>query len=634
LIEARTETLTFGSSQALSPRVTNDARLNWSRSLGGTNYVLDDFGGAVVPSDAALFPGYPAGVGRFVRFNPRDVPLLVAGYVSRNRLTQWNFVEGVSLVHGRHTLQFGVDWRRVDTTPDYPGGIIYAQWSNFTGIGVPDAAGAFRSGTALSGILASCSVTTGYRASLRFVNFSAYAQDTLRVSDRLTLTFGVRWEVNPAVRGADGTIVYTVDNQDQPAQITLAPPDTPLYETRYRNVAPRFGITYRLRGTPGNETVLRGGAGTFYDLGSGVTAGVASGWPNYSSRRTGAVPYPLASNLTGLLPFSAALPATEMVVADRNLELPRTHQWNVAVEQAFGPTQSISITYAGAVGRKLLRNEYTFAPNNDFSSLLTVRNSATSDFHAMQLRYQRRLSRGLQALASYSWSHSIDLGSNDAQWGNIPLDRYDPTRDRGSSDFDVRHALSAAVTWNLPAPGSRAARRALSGFALDTLLTARSAAPVDLIGGVAYLQYLVNTRPDLVPNQPLYLYGANIPGGRRLNPAAFQPTPSDDFGSAIGQGTLGRNVLRGFNLSQLDIAIRREFPLHEKARLQFRAEAFNILNHPNFGRPVADRASPLFGLSTQMLGRSIGSGGPTAGLAPLYQVGGPRSLQLALKLVF
>jgi hypothetical protein len=380
--------------------------------------------------------------------------------------------------------------------------------------------------------------------------------------------------------------------------------------------------------------VIRGGAGTFYDLGSGITAGIASGWPNYPYIQVFGVPYPLASNQTRLLPFSTELPAYEMVLADRNLQLPRTYQWNVAVEQAFGPSQSVSITYAGAVGRKLLRNEYTVAPNDNFSSLLTVRNGATSDFHAMQLRYQRRLSRGLQALASYSWSHSIDLVSNDAQWGNIPLDGYDPRRDRGPSDFDIRHALSAAVTWNLPAPGSRVARRALSGFALDTLLTARSAAPVNLIGGVAYLRYLVNARPDLVPNQPLYLYGASFPGGRRVNPAAFTPTPSDDFGSAIGHGTLGRNVLRGFNLSQLDIAIRREFALREKARLQFRAEAFNILNHPNFGRPVADMASPLFGLSTQMLGRSLGSGGPTAGLAPLYQVGGPRSLQLALKLVF
>jgi hypothetical protein len=237
-------------------------------------------------------------------------------------------------------------------------------------------------------------------------------------------------------------------------------------------------------------------------------------------------------------------------------------------------------------------------------------------------------------LASYSWSHSIDLVSNDAQWGNIPLDGYDPKRDRGSSDFDIRHALSAAVTWNLPAPGSRTARRVLSGFALDTLLTARSAPPVDLIGGVAYLRYLVNTRPDLVPDQPLYLYSENVAGGRSFNPDAFAPTPFDEYGSAIGQGTLGRNVMRGFNLAQLDIALRREFALHEKVRLLFRVEAFNVLNHPNFGRPVADMASPLFGLSTQMLGRSLGSGGPTAGLTPLYQVGGPRSLQLALKLVF
>jgi hypothetical protein len=100
------------------------------------------------------------------------------------------------------------------------------------------------------------------------------------------------------------------------------------------------------------------------------------------------------------------------------------------------------------------------------------------------------------------------------------------------------------------------------------------------------------------------------------------------------QGTLGRNALRGFPLSQLDLAVRRQFALSERTRLQLRAEFFNVFNHPNFGDPVGDLGSRLFGLSTQTLARGLGTGGVNGGLSPLYQVGGPRSVQLALRLGF
>ncbi|MDQ3919081.1 MAG: TonB-dependent receptor, partial [Acidobacteriota bacterium] len=134
-------------------------------------------------------------------------------------------------------------------------------------------------------------------------------------------------------------------------------------------------------------------------------------------------------------------------------------------------------------------------------------------------------------------------------------------------------------------------------------------------------------RPDLVGGVPVYLVDARAPGGRRLNPAAFRAV-------AGRQGSLGRNALRGFGLAQLDLAVRRQFSLGERARLQARAEFFNVLNHPNFGDPVADIGSRLFGLSTQTLARGLGTGGVNGGLSPLYQVGGPRSVQLALRLSF
>jgi hypothetical protein len=132
------------------------------------------------------------------------------------------------------------------------------------------------------------------------------------------------------------------------------------------------------------------------------------------------------------------------------------------------------------------------------------------------------------------------------------------------------------------------------------------------------------------------LYGANYPGGKAFNPAAFTGPPVDPATNvALRQGDFGRNILRGFGAWQWDLAVHRDFPIHESLMLQFRAEMFNVLNHPNFGPPKGNIGDPQFGLATQMFGQSL-DGGFSGGtpFSPLYQIGGPRSIQLALKLHF
>ena len=119
------------------------------------------------------------------------------------------------------------------------------------------------------------------------------------------------------------------------------------------------------------------------------------------------------------------------------------------------------------------------------------------------------------------------------------------------------------------------------------------------------------------------------------SPAASESTkPHSAVPTGPVQGNLGRNVLNGFGATEVDLTLRRQFKLYERLSLQARADFFNIFNHPNFGPPVNYMTSPLFGQATQMLGASLGAGGQTGGLNPLYQIGGPRSAQLALKLVF
>jgi hypothetical protein len=165
---------------------------------------------------------------------------------------------------------------------------------------------------------------------------------------------------------------------------------------------------------------------------------------------------------------------------------------------------------------------------------------------------------------------------------------------------------------------------------VDAIYRARSATPVNVVTGAALfgITFPRTGRPDLVPEVPLYVDDPTVAGDRRINRAAFATPP-------VGrQGTLGRNALRGFPLSQLDFTLRRQFNLTERVYLQFRAEFFNLFNHPNFGDPVNQLNLATFGQSLQMLGRNLGSGGTGGGFNPIYQVGGPRSIQFALKLGF
>src|SRR5262249_37875980 len=266
-------------------------------------------------------------------------------------------------------------------------------------------------------------------------------------------------------------------------------------------------------------------------------------------------------------------PVNTIQVSDPHLKLPRTHQWNVALEQAMGSSQSLSLTYIGAIGRDLLRLVKLSDPNPNFQAVNVTDNSATSDYHALQLKLQRRLSRGLQGLASYTFSHSIDIASSDAATNlNTPSSFADPHSDRGNSDFDIRHSFTAGVTYAVPAPGLQPIVKAILGnWSLDTFVLARSAPPVDVVGSnVSAAGAPLAPRPNVNPGVPLELFGSQFPGGKIFNKAAFTAAPKGQ------QGNFGRNVLRGFGAAQVDLALQRQFHLTEKLGLRFRSEFFNI----------------------------------------------------------
>jgi hypothetical protein len=241
----------------------------------------------------------------------------------------------------------------------------------------------------------------------------------------------------------------------------------------------------------------------------------------------------------------------------------------------------------------------------------------------------------LQTLLSYTWGHSIDDVSSDVNYQNAPLSKSPASVERGPSDYDIRHTFSGAVSYDIPGPGSGVWKNIFGSWSTDTIIYARSAPPVNVVRGKNPFAGSVLSgadsvqRPNVVPGVPFYLYPSGAPGGKVINPAAFTtPVP------ATAQGDLGRNALRGFGATQWDITLRRRFHFTERISLQARGDFFNILNHPNFGSPINYLSSPQFGQSTRMLSSYLGTGGQSGGLSPLYQIGGPRSIQLALKLQF
>jgi len=622
-----TDTATVGSILTLSPRVSNDFRANWSRNRLQSSFTLDNFGGAVAPAEAILLPRYaPLDDSQF-QFN-LGAFAFTTGTISKHVQRQLNLVDGFSVLAGNHQLKFGIDYRRLSP--------IYNPFRHtlnyFTG-GIANA---------VLGRSASTSLTFSdgpfYPV---FLNFSAYAQDTWKVTPRLTLSYGLRWELSPAPKEARGRNPYTVIGLDNPATMTLAPQGTPLYETTYRNFAPRLGIAYQLFDRKGWTTVLRGGFGIFYDLGNGDAGGGFGGYPFNASTTlvNTSIPIDLATVQPQALkanPLAPPYNGTLLAFAP-DLKLPRVYQMSVAMEQSLGANQTISVSYVGAIGRELLLKDQLFGVNPNFTAPVIVeRNAATSDYHALQLQFQRRFSRGLQALASYTWAHSLDYASDNATI-NGPVLKVDPRTNRGPSDFDVRHAFNTAITYSFPKPpGGQVVEALLGDWSLDTLFNTRTATPVNVITGVDVLGLggfaSTASRPDLAPGVPLYLDDPTVGGGRRINRSAFMiPTGR--------QGTLGRNALRGFSIYQWDLGVRRLFKPTERVNLQFKAEIFNLLNHPNFGDPggrlnSGSSPDPNFGISTVMLGRSLGAGTSGGGLSPLYQIGGPRSIQLALKLQF
>ncbi len=600
---------TFGASSQLSSKLSNEFRLGYAHASSSQIGVLDTFGGAAPLDLTSALGGDPR-----VNTEPvvaLDVPgigqNLLSPYFGKNASTQWNIVDTVTLALGRHSLKAGLDYRVIQSPITPPIVEPYAEFLS--------------PATLLAGAPDVTEFINRVAATPVFHETALFAQDEWRLHPKLSLSLGLRWEANPPPSEKHGLDAYTLQgNLGNPGTLSVASRGTALWKSSWFNFAPRAGFAWTAHSGAGAETVVRAGGGAFFDTANEVAALGYSGlgFDAYQLSYDATIPF-TSAELN--VPISVAPPYTSATIFafPKHLQLPYTLEWNVSLQQALEGPQTLTISYVGANGRRLLNlQEFSLtALNPNFGLVEYPAAGITSNYQALQVQFQRSMAKGLQALASYTWSHSLDFGSNSAV---LP-------EQRGNSDFDVRNNMQIGMSSELPlvSGGTRFARAVVNGWGADARLSARSAFPVTLQGNLTTdptTGNLYGGGLNLVAGQAIYIHSSRLPGGRAINPAAFSEPADGSVGNAP------RNFVQGFDAAQLNLALRRRFELRHGLALLFRAEAFNVTNHPNFGYVDPYLTDATFGQATKMLNASLGT------LAAQYQQGGSRSMQFALRLNF
>lgn len=526
-------------------------------------------------------------------------------------------------VIGRHSFTLGYDLTRLRIFHD-------SVFTNFgyTALPTSDPQNVNNTGQALASFLLGLPSTASRIVGepdldLRQVLHHTYIQDDFKVSPKLTVNLGLRWEydqwphhIRGRLSGFDsitGQLFWASRNP-----ITGQPPNVreQVADPRYRNFAPRIGFAYRVA----PNTTLRSSYGIFYNSNFS--------WEWSSSR--GGWPFSVSDNIQGLnLPGSALTPTENLFLSfnpaavvpnnqhtvSRDLKTPYMQNWNFGVEHQFARDLLLEINYQGSKGTHLssflngnnaapgpgnpeLRRPFPQA-NGAYSEL---KNIATSKYNALTVKAEKRLSRGFSLLASYAWGHAIDLNSEFG--GQSPQDSRCIRCDLGNSGFDQRHVFNASYIYVLPGGNSQNGfvKYLLGGWEVAGITTLESGRAFNLginrdnanDGGRSN-----NQRPNLVgdpfPSGFQQTYG---PGGSFFNTAAFAFAPQFTYGN------LGRNALRGPAFYNTDLGAFKNFSFTERLRLQFRAEFFNIFNNTQFNNPNTTLGDRQFGSITSVVNRS------------------------------
>lgn len=562
-----------------------------------------------------------------------DLPKTSNGWVPEytgqgTLLRQTQVVDSVTYLHGPHAIKLGGDWRRLESSSKAN---LYESLMEIT------TTAAVQQG--IANVLIISAQTPGAPI---FDNLSIYAQDHWRISPKLSIDYGLRWEFNPPPGPSNGKYPAVLTSSDL-AIATLAPLGTAPYRTTYAHFAPRFGFAWTPMPDAKRALVVRGGFGIFFDTAqAAIGQAYFSTYPFLASRPTQTnVSMPLSATALAppTLPTTLSVPYPNLQgLTTPNLTLPYTEQWNLSLDEAISSNNTVTISYVGNNGRKLLfTQQYSSVPGNPAfgSALAFTSNAGQSNYNALQVQDRGKIGPYATLVGSFTYSHALDNASND-------YSSYAPIW--GNSAYDLRRALNLAL--NVASPSFTGWNRWLAmpirNWSLSNRFTTESGFPLNIIQSYVVLPNGSEETfaPNLVPGVPIYLHGsaaitntgAPAPGGWMLNRAAFACTTTGATtgacsGTATVQGTLGRNYIRNPSFWAWNTSLQKDSPLFERLRLNFRVDAFNILNHPALGNPTTTLSSSAFG--------ELINGVTTIGTNnSLYAMGAARSLQFSLKLQF
>ncbi|HYL39120.1 MAG TPA: carboxypeptidase regulatory-like domain-containing protein [Bryobacteraceae bacterium] len=647
-------------TRLVQPNLTNEARfsasddnLHWSRAhpeipslTTGDVYIVD---GAA--QSGVTLPGSPA------------------FYAYKNANRSWELLDNLIWSRGRHVMTAGAGLlvRSADgfLTAGRDGQYTF---SNIVAFAI-DSPTYFRA--AIDRTSLPVVQLPSFNRTYQYPQYFLFAQDTFKVTPRLTANYGVRYEFygGPQNTGATKDVLVRLGAgstlPQQLAGATLQNPasgDEQLFGSDKTDFAVRAGASYDLFGS--GRTLLRGAYGTFYDR------PFDNLWENLRNNSfilplltlRGRTNYlaPVATVLASFQGQPLASDFPDLTLVPPDLRNGYAHSYFAGIQHRVTDNFTLEVNGLGSYGRRLITTDII---NRDFSTLagrynpnladIAYRaNQGFSDYNALAAVARYRAGRGM-VQASYTWSHSIDNQSDPliGDFFNLNFtsiqrtggsngrsafsEQFNPQADRGNSDFDQRHNLVVFSYWELPAPFANSKWGGLlRGWTAGEMAAFRSGFPFTVIGtsnAIAGQGEILNNRPNILdPKQTLLPSPVPVPGGEQLlNPAGFAEAAPSTLGNA------GRNAFIGPGFYSVDLSVARFFALPwlgEGGRLRFRADFFNVLNHANLGNPDSVFTAPLsstFGVAT--FGRQ-GSPSGFPAVTPLNET--PRQIQLSVKVEF
>lgn len=611
----------FGETHTFSPTIVNEFRFGWiytkfgytppfnniplSQQLGIPNAnTLSILGGG------ALIGGFNDQLEYTGDFGPYQVPEQT-----------WQFSDSLSYIHGNHTIKFGAQVlrRQVNLFRPFAGKGFFFLFGNGGG----QSPTGYEVSDVLSGWVNQYSVgpTLGF-SHTRNWETGYYAQDDWKVTRRLTLNLGIRYDL------------YTWPEEENNLQANFDPATGQLFlpgqggysksliNTDRNNFAPRVGFAYSMEE---GKSVLRGGFGIFYFLDRGGIDNQLAQNPPFSGETTLNYSDGVRINLQGQAPANSLDPTlggtvdmpskgplqidltnpqgVSVIAYPKNSQNSSAYQWNLQYQRELGSNMSLSAGYVGSRGLhqstllNLNRQTYDAASGEKlFPGLGNVQWSGyigRSYYDSLQVHFQRRLTQGLQYSMSYTWAHTLDNSAGTLDQQSDRVDFFNLAHERANSNLDVRHRFIATAIYEIPFGHGKQwggdwnpiLQGIVGGWQLNPILTFQTGLPFDLIDQAQQ----PNTRPDLVG--PLH-QSDHI--NNWFDITSFAEVPSTG-GVYDRPGTGPRNPFHGPGRQYLDLSVFKNFPIGERVNTQFRAQFYNLTNTAQFDQPNGSFTSGDFG---------------------------------------